>query len=74
MKPTIERNEGTPIKDLGEGLKELKGFSTPYEEQQYQPTNPPSSRPSSPRPPELVGTKLPTNEYAWRDLWYKLHI
>jgi hypothetical protein len=30
----------TPMEELGEGLKELKGFETPQEEQQYQPTRP----------------------------------
>jgi hypothetical protein len=29
---------GTPMKKLGEGLKELKQFATSQEEQQYQPT------------------------------------
>jgi hypothetical protein len=27
-----------PMEELGERLKELKGFVTPYEEQQYQLT------------------------------------
>ena len=43
------------MEELGEGLKELKGFATPQEEQQYQPT----------RPPELLRTKPPTKEYIW---------
>jgi hypothetical protein len=29
------------MEELGEGLKELKGFATPWEEQQYQPTRTP---------------------------------
>jgi hypothetical protein len=29
------------MEELGEGLKELKGFATPEEEQQYQPTSTP---------------------------------
>jgi hypothetical protein len=29
------------MEELGEGLKELKGFATPYEEQQPQPTRHP---------------------------------
>jgi hypothetical protein len=37
------------MKELEKGLKELKGFAIPYEEQQNQPT----------RPPELPGTKPP---------------
>jgi hypothetical protein len=28
------------MEDLEKGLKELKGFATPKEEQQYQPTRP----------------------------------
>jgi hypothetical protein len=33
-------NLETPVEELGEGLKELKGIATPQEEQQYQPTRP----------------------------------
>jgi hypothetical protein len=29
------------MEELEKGLKELKGFTTPYEEQQYQPTRSP---------------------------------
>jgi hypothetical protein len=25
-------------------------------------------------PPELLGTKSPTKEYAWRDPWLQLHM
>jgi hypothetical protein len=42
----IRLNMGTPIEELGEELKELKGFATPSEEKQYQPT-----RPTPPRAP-----------------------
>jgi hypothetical protein len=44
--PTIELCTGSPMEALEKGLKELKGFATPYEEQQYQPTRttPQSSR------------------------------
>jgi hypothetical protein len=28
----------SPIEELEKGLKELKGFTTPKEEQQYKPT------------------------------------
>jgi hypothetical protein len=48
------------------GLKELKGFATPQEEQQYLPTNPSS--------PELPGTKPLTKEYTWRDPWLQMHM
>jgi hypothetical protein len=44
------------MEELGEGLKELKGFATPQKEEQYQPTRPP--------PHELPGTKPPTQEYT----------
>jgi len=30
----------TPKEKLGQGLKELKGFATPWEEQQFQPIRP----------------------------------
>jgi hypothetical protein len=29
---------GSPMEELEKGLKEQKGFVTPQEEQQYQPT------------------------------------
>jgi hypothetical protein len=48
--------------ELEKGL-EFKRFTTPLEEQQYQPT----------RPPELPGTKPPIKEYTWRDSWLQLH-
>jgi hypothetical protein len=32
---------GILLEELGEGLKELNGIATPYEEQQYQLTGPP---------------------------------
>jgi hypothetical protein len=32
---------GFPMEELEKGLKELKGFTIPYEEQQYQPTRVP---------------------------------
>jgi hypothetical protein len=38
---TTELSPGTPTEELEKGLKELKGFSTPQEERQYQPTRPP---------------------------------
>jgi hypothetical protein len=31
------------MEELREGLKELKGFATPEDEQKYQPTRPPRS-------------------------------
>jgi hypothetical protein len=34
----IRKQMGTPMEELWDGLKELKGFATPQEEQQYQPT------------------------------------
>jgi hypothetical protein len=32
---------GSLVEELEKGLKELKGFSSLYEEQEYQPTRPP---------------------------------
>jgi hypothetical protein len=34
--PTIGLTTGTPMEELGKGMKELKEFATPQEEQQYQ--------------------------------------
>jgi len=45
---------GIPIEELGEGLKELKGFETPYEEQHYQPI----------RHPKAPKDYPPTKEYT----------
>jgi hypothetical protein len=33
----------SPKEELQKGLKELKWFATPLEEQQYQPTRPPQT-------------------------------
>ena len=35
-----DKDEGTPMKELEKGLKELKGSATPREEQNYQLTKP----------------------------------
>ena len=35
---TIGLSVGTPMKELGEGLKDLKGMATTQEKQQYQLT------------------------------------
>ena len=53
---------GTAMENLGKEVKKLKGFTSPKEEQHYQP----------PRPPELPGTKPPTKEYTWRGPWLQL--
>jgi hypothetical protein len=58
--PTIGLSVGSPIEELEKGLKELKGFATPEEEQQYEPTRPP--------PPELPGIKPLTKKYTWLQL------
>ena len=38
LQPTIGLSMG--MEKLERGLKKLKGFATPYEEQQYKPTSP----------------------------------
>ena len=35
--PVIELNTESPMEELEKGLKELKGFAAPLEEQQYEP-------------------------------------
>ena len=60
--PTIRLSMGTAMENLGKEVKKLKGFTSPKEEQHYQP----------PRPPELPGTKPPTKEYTWRGPWLQL--
>jgi hypothetical protein len=52
------------MEELEKGLKELKGFATAQEEQQYQPTRhaPP------PPPPKLSETKPPIKKYTWLQL------
>jgi hypothetical protein len=47
------------MEELEKGLKELKGFASPQEKQQYNNNN-------QPDPPELPGTKPLTKEYTWR--------
>jgi hypothetical protein len=51
------------MEKLEKGLKELKGFTIPEKEQQYQTDL-----------PELPGTKLPTKEYTWKEPWLQLHM
>jgi hypothetical protein len=57
-----------PMEELDKGLKELRGFSAPWVEQQCQ-----LARPTTPRP-ELPGTGLPTKEYTWQDAWLWPHM
>jgi hypothetical protein len=52
--------QGTPVEELGEGLKELKGFKNPIGRATIS---------TKQTPPELPGTKPPTKEYTWRDPW-----
>lgn len=47
---------GTPMEELGEGVKEPKGFATPWEEQEYQPTRP---FPPPPNSQELNHQRIP---------------
>ena len=51
------------MKELEKGLKELKGVQ-PYKKNNVNQSN----------SPELPGTKTPTNEYTWRDLWLQPHM
>jgi hypothetical protein len=55
------------MEELEKGLKELKGFATPQEEQPYHPTR-------FSLPPEFPGNKPPNKEYTWTDPWLQLHI
>ena len=48
MQTTIGLSTGSPMEELEKGLKELNGFATPWEEQQYEST----------KPPELPGTTM----------------
>ena len=47
------------MEGLEKGLKELKGFAPPWEEQKYEPIS----------TAKLPGTKLLTKEYTQRDPW-----
>jgi len=40
MLASIKLRRGSPMEDIEKGLKELKWFVSPLEEQQYQPTTP----------------------------------
>jgi len=52
------------MEEFREGLKELRRFVIPSEEQQI----------NQPDPLELPGPKPPTKEYTWRCSWLQLHI
>jgi hypothetical protein len=39
--PTIGLSVGSPVEEIEKGLKEMKGFPTSEEEEQYQSTRPP---------------------------------
>ena len=54
MQPTIALSRRTPMEELGEGLKGLKGFATHRKNNNI----------NTPDPSELPGTKLPTKEYT----------
>ena len=58
---TIGLSTGFLIKALEKGLKELKGFATSQEEQQYETMC----------TPEVIGTKPPNKEYTWREPWFQ---
>jgi hypothetical protein len=46
------------MEELEKGLKELRGFSAPWREQQCQQAR------HAPHPPELLETGPPTKEYT----------
>jgi hypothetical protein len=52
--------------------KGMKGFSTHRKNNNInqQDASPPPPTPA----PELPGTKPPTEEYTWRDLWLHMHM
>jgi hypothetical protein len=51
---------GSPLTELGDGMKEMKGFTSPWEEQQYQP--------------KLPGAKQPTKDYTLKDPLLQLYM
>jgi hypothetical protein len=53
------------VEKLEKRLKEMKGFGTHYEEQQFQ---------FQPDPPELPGTRPTYKEYSRSDPWLQLHM
>jgi len=59
--PNIGLSTGTPMEELGQGLKELKGITIPYE-QQCQLTHHPA----------FPGTKPLAKEYTWMGPWLQL--
>ena len=59
---TIGLSTGSPMEELEKVPRELKGFATSQEEQQYETMC----------TPEVIGTKPPTKEYTWRDPWFQL--
>jgi hypothetical protein len=55
--PTIGLSVGTPVEELEKGLKELKGFAAPYEEQHQPGPSPhhPSSQGLNHQPKSIHG-------------------
>jgi hypothetical protein len=51
------------MKELDKGLKKLKGFASHRKNNINQQD-----------PKELSGTKSPTKEYTWRELWLQPHM
>jgi len=51
----------SPLEELEKGLKELKGFATPYKN-------------NNANQPKLPGTKTLPKDYTWTDPWLQLHM
>ena len=62
MQPNIGLITGSPMEELEKGLKELKEFASPRKNKNI----------NQPDTPEFPGTKPPTKEYTWGDLWLQL--
>ena len=58
---TIGLNTVSRMEELEKVPRELKGFATSQEEQQYETMC----------TPEVIGTKPPNKEYTWRDPWFQ---
>jgi hypothetical protein len=53
------------MEELEKGLKELKGFTTPEEDQNQSTRTPPQ---------EFPGAKSPTKKHTQRDPWLQPHM
>jgi hypothetical protein len=75
LQPTIRQSMGTPMRELGEGLKKLMLFASPYEEKQSQPTRIPQSYQALNHQPNSTHGRTDVSSWVCsRGLTYKVSV